>query len=101
MPPVDMLDLLANGGLGGIVALTILAIIRGWLVPARSVNQLLNLHRAQTEAAVDRGNEWKQAAEAEEAARLALERQVLGLVGPLELTAGNTIREGTGNEPIR
>jgi hypothetical protein len=57
-------DVLANLGSGGIVVLTVISILRGWLVPARSMNQILSVHEERLLQERSRGDEWKSAAQA-------------------------------------
>lgn len=56
-------SLLANAGAVGILAVAVLGILRGWLVPGRSLDQMLNLHKERLEQEKARGDEWRGVAE--------------------------------------
>ncbi|WIM97711.1 hypothetical protein ACTOB_001259 [Actinoplanes oblitus] len=63
---VDQLPagILPNLGAGSLLALVILGILRGWLVPKKSVDQLLTVQDQRLAEATARGDEWKAAATA-------------------------------------
>lgn len=55
-------SLLANAGAVGVLAVAVLGILRGWLVPGRSLDQMLDLHQKRLEEEKARGDEWRQVA---------------------------------------
>jgi hypothetical protein len=61
-------SLLANAGAVGILAIAVLGVLRGWLVPGKSLDKLLTLHAERLAQEKERGDEWK------EVARLATQR---------------------------
>lgn len=71
--------LLETMGAGGIVIVTILGILRGWLVPARSVEKLLIVQNERLLQAEKRGDEWKAAYEASGERNAELMKQVAAL----------------------
>jgi hypothetical protein len=54
--------LVANAGAVGILAIAVLGILRGWLVPGRSLDRLLDVHKERLAQEKERGDEWKAAA---------------------------------------
>lgn len=52
-------ELLVQGGAVAILAVTVLGIIRGWLVPASSLEKMLTLHAERLQEAHERADEWK------------------------------------------
>jgi len=72
-------DLLANGGLAGLSVFIGFAVVRGWLVPARSVQQLLDIYRNRIDVEQTRGNEWREAALTAQRANHDLNDQVVEL----------------------
>lgn len=56
--------LLPNLGAGSLLALFVLAVLRGWLVPRKSVDQMLAVKEERIVQAEKRGDEWKAAYEA-------------------------------------
>jgi hypothetical protein len=54
--------LTANAGAVGILAIAVLGVLRGWLVPGRSLDTMLTLHRERLEQETARGDEWRAAA---------------------------------------
>lgn len=67
--------LLTNAGAVGILAVAVLGILRGWLVPGRSLDQMLRIHEARLQQEKERGDEWKAAAAAEAARADERDRQ--------------------------
>lgn len=64
IPPTLIVN--AAGVVIGAVAM--LGVLRGWLVPGRSLDKILAVHTERLKQEKERGDEWK------EAARLATER---------------------------
>lgn len=56
--------LLTNAGAVGILAVAVLGILRGWLVPGSSLDKLLQVHEARLVEEKARGDEWRAAYEA-------------------------------------
>ncbi len=54
--------LLTNAGAVGILAIAVLGILRGWLVPGRSLDKLLEQHDLRYQQEKERGDEWKEVA---------------------------------------
>lgn len=52
-------SMIANMGAVGILAITVLGILRGWLVPGRSLDAMLALHEKRLAEVNARGDEWK------------------------------------------
>ncbi len=70
---------LPNIGAGALVVLTVLAIMRGWLVPGRQVDRLMKIHEDRLAEEKARGDEWRSAAAVASARNDELTRQVAQL----------------------
>lgn len=55
-------SLLANAGAVGVLAVAVLGVLRGWLVPGRSLDAMLDLHKERLAEEKARGDEWRDAA---------------------------------------
>lgn len=51
--------LFTNAGAVGILAIAVLGVLRGWLVPGKSLDAMLGVHRERLEQERARGDEWK------------------------------------------
>lgn len=51
--------LLTNAGAVGILAVAVLGVLRGWLVPGKSLDAMLQVHKERLEQERARGDEWK------------------------------------------
>lgn len=60
-------DVVAQGGSGALLGACVLAVIRGWLVPSRSADRLLQVQADQLAAARLVGDQWREAYLAERA----------------------------------
>jgi hypothetical protein len=69
-------DLLTAIGSGSLAASVVAMILRGWLMPARSVQQVIDLYKDQVATERARGDQWREAALASEQARQDLANQV-------------------------
>lgn len=67
---------LAQGSAVTILGITVLGVLRGWLVPGRSLEQMLTLHAERLAEAHTRGDEWRQIAETAIAAGAEKDRQI-------------------------
>jgi hypothetical protein len=54
--------MIANAGALGILAVAVLGVLRGWLVPGSSLDKMLTLHKERLAQETARGDEWKAAA---------------------------------------
>lgn len=52
-------SLLANAGAVGILAVAVLGVLRGWLVPGKSLDAMLAVHKERLDGEKARGDEWK------------------------------------------
>lgn len=52
-------SVIANLGAVGILAIAVLGILRGWLVPGRSLDAMLAIHEQRLAEATKRGDEWR------------------------------------------
>lgn len=99
--------LLTNAGAVGVLGVAVLGILRGWLVPGRSLDQMLALHKERLEQEKARGDEWR--AVAETAGKRADERdkQTEKLLEMLASTSGvltavqRALESPPGNRQIR
>lgn len=67
-PVLDLVGRLGpSTGLVSIVVMAVVAIIKGWLVPRRSVDQLLSVQAERLAETREREIEWRRAAETFEA----------------------------------
>lgn len=69
-------ELLIQGGAATILAVTVLGIIRGWLVPGTSMDKMLTLHSERLAEERARGDEWKQIATTALTAAAAKDKQL-------------------------
>lgn len=96
-------DLLLQGGAATILAMAVLAIIRGILVPRTLLDKLLTLHAERLAEASERADEWKQIATTAMAAGAEKDRQLETLLEVGRTT--NALLEGikrasSGERPI-
>lgn len=56
-------NLLGNLGVGSIVAIAVLGVLRGWLVPGKSLDAMLAVHRERLDSEKARGDEWREVAQ--------------------------------------
>ena len=79
-------DLLTQGGAVGILAVTVLGIVRGWLVPGSSMDKMLAVHELRLAEERARGDEWRAVARAAMARAAERDRQTELLLGVLTTT---------------
>jgi hypothetical protein len=80
-------SLLANAGAVGILAVAVLGILRGWLVPGRSLDQMLALHKERLDQEKARGDEWRAVAETASARADERDRQTEKLLEVIASTS--------------
>lgn len=55
--------LLTNAGAVGILAVAVLGVLRGWLVPGKSLDAMLSIHKERLTEEKARGDEWRATAQ--------------------------------------
>lgn len=84
--------LVAQGGAVGALTLVVWAIVTGRLLPRRTVEEILKDRDSRIATEQARGDEWRRAAEAQDARNDVLARQVEHLLEATRTT--NTLIEG-------
>lgn len=69
-------EALMQGGAVAILAVAVLGILRGWLVPGTSMDKMLTLHGERLAEERARGDEWKEIATTALAAATEKDRQL-------------------------
>ncbi len=69
-------DVIVQGGAAGVLLLTVLLLFSGWLVPARWLDKMLELHKERLGDEKARGDEWRATAKSEEERNRLLTEQM-------------------------